>query len=53
MDEAFSIAGADLGAVGDADKLGVKVEAVLGVEFLARRDDERLEDVASLCARRE
>ena len=48
VNEALSIARADLGAVGDADEVSMAVDAVLEIEFFSGRDDEGLDEVSGL-----
>ena len=48
VNEALSVARADLGAVGDADEVSMAVDAVLEIEFFSGRDDEGLDEVSGL-----
>ena len=48
VNEALSIARADLGAVGDTDEVSMAVDAVLEIEFFSGRDDEGLDEVSGL-----
>lgn len=51
VDEAFAVARSNLGAIRNADQIGVAVDAESTVQLLARRDDQRLQDLTCLRAR--
>lgn len=53
VDEAFAIARANFGAVGDSDKVVVAIITKPNVQILPRRNDQRLYEVSCLIVNQE